>query len=80
MMRLSQGELQEGDYGRDLGADVSGWAWFVCPPHTSTGLSVRLPVDQQVIEYDDGTISVFGQITSPFGFTGQLLRGEWDET
>lgn len=59
-----------GDYGRD---DTG--RWWVRPPRGSMGYLD----DHQVVEHDDGTITVSPSILLPDQWHGYLERGVWHE-
>lgn len=68
--------LSEGDYGKDPGDDI----WYARPPGVSTGSLAN----HDVIEHDDGTITVSPSIlvTGSDGdikqsWHGYLVHGEW---
>ena len=73
--RLSLGE---GDYGKDING-----VWYARPPGMHTGCLSR----HEVIEHDDGTITVTPSILvsgtntkdEPAKWHGYLTKGEWSE-
>lgn len=62
--------LDPGEYGQLAGI------WWVCPPPGGGGVSASAVAADRVVEHEDGTISVLGELRLP-RWSGRLERGVW---
>lgn len=67
-------DAQPGDYCRvPAGVDPRGEVWYAMAPNGHIGALVT----HDVVEHDDGTITVAPSIVMPLGWHGWLDHGVW---